>query len=231
MTPLALGSILLLLLTACASGAGSGSNEQVQDPAKTAAADKPVEATTAVQDGATIRESGFGQAGDYTWVTALVENTGLVGEFATVVFNLYDEGGTLLSTAEQVEGFTAAEGTTAIGTLVETAGVVVARVDASLSVSDYGMNTQPIEQLPAVTGQLAADGTWTFELQNTTDDDWTDLRVGIICRSTEGTIVGGASAFPSLVPAGGPYLITDPIGQIVGETSCTAYPQLQFPMP
>ncbi|MBO0926295.1 hypothetical protein J1G44_17610 [Cellulomonas sp. zg-ZUI199] len=179
-------------------------------------------------DHAEILEAGFGQDGDYTWVTSLVSNTGHVGEFATVVFNLFDETDTLIATEEQVEIFTSAEGVTAIGTQTDTTGKTVARVEATLEVSDYGSSAEPAEPVAPVDGQQTAEGDWTFTLVNGTAEDWSDLRVGIICRSAEGTIVGGGGDFPSLVPAGGQYLI-DGWVMAASPASCTAYPQLPSP--
>lgn len=49
-----------------------------------------------------------------------------------MVFNAYDQSDALVTTAEQVEGFTSEAGTTAIVTQVETPGVTAGRVEAAV---------------------------------------------------------------------------------------------------
>lgn len=219
----------LLLLAACSASEEPDTNAASSDPASVEPEAPAVQPETD-SDRAEILESGFGQDGDYTFVTALVSNTGYVGEFATVVFNVYDQSDALVATEEQVEGFTSETGTTAIGTQVETSGFTVGRVEATLSVSDYGTTSDAVEQLSPVDGVPDADGGWTFELTNATGSDWVELRVGIVCRDAAGAIVGGGSDFPSLVPAGGSYLISDAIWQAASPASCVAYPQLPLEM-
>lgn len=115
-----------------------------------------------------------------------MSNTGHVGEFATVVFKVCRQDDSLVATAERVEEFASAAGATAIGTQVE----------STLSVSDYGTTSTPVEELQQVEKVVGADRSWTFALTNATDTDWADLRVGIIFRDATGTIVGGGSNFP-----------------------------------
>ncbi|MET0433642.1 MAG: hypothetical protein ABW025_05695 [Cellulomonas sp.] len=229
---LAIGVSTLLLAGCAGSASGSAADDDkattaVESPGKVKSGEAAEQAASA--DAATILESGFGQDGDYAWVTALVQNEGLVDEFATVTFNLYDEAGTLVASTDQVEGFTSEKGMTAIGTQVDTSGAVVAKVDAHLGVSEYGSDRDPVAQVAPVDGTVGVDGEWTFALQNGTTEDWTDLRVGIICRDAAGTVVGGGSAFPPLVAAGQPYLLSDSlIISTAATATCTAYPQVQI---
>lgn len=194
-------------------------SETVPAGAETSAA--PAEATGHVE----VTESGMAASDGYAWVTAMVKYKGLTGEFATVLFNVYDEGDNLIVSTEQVEELST-EGTTfPMGTQVEVpSGETASRVEVTVSVSDHGSR---IEAMPVVDPIEAPASNPEFKIENTTGDDWSDPRIQIVCLNDAGEIVGGGSEFPNTVPAGGELLLSD-LGLIISEdaTTCKAYVQL-----
>lgn len=186
-----------------------------------AANDKAV--TSVASDMAEIVEEGFGQEGEYAWVTALVRNVGHVGEFATVQFNLYDDAGTLIASGEQVESLVTEDGVTAVGTQVEIPdGQRATSIKATLAVSDYGMSGQAFASIEPV--EFSAESSdATFVVENPSAENWEDLRIGVVCRNGSG-IVGGGSAYPSLVPAGSESMVDTYLISSEYPASCTAYP-------
>ncbi|MDF2826722.1 MAG: hypothetical protein K0R01_5 [Mycobacterium sp.] len=216
------------LLASCSSGAGPTSVPSATEQETTSAPTQtqPVEKAPA-EPTAEIVESGFGQPSnsEYTWVTALVHNVGGVGEFATVTFNLYGADDALLATVEQVESFTTDDGLTAVGTMSDVLSAPVARIEANLAVSDYG-STEPTASIAPIESPVQ-DGAASFVVTNTTSEDWGDLRIGVICKDAAGTVVGGGSAFPSGIPAGGEYMVSSNDAMLMfadAATTCTAYP-------
>ncbi|WP_405064494.1 hypothetical protein OG474_23335 [Kribbella sp. NBC_01505] len=107
--PLAAALAVSLVLTAC------GSEKQSVDTSAPQSASTP---TTEKKAGlGQIVESGFGQSGEYVWVTALVKNmSDHGGQTVTVNFNLLDESGAILKSASQVESFNVANQLQAVGT-------------------------------------------------------------------------------------------------------------------
>src|SRR4051812_45547461 len=89
----AAGALLSGVIAGCGSSggsSGSGSNSN------------RVEDATAAR----LMKSGFGQDGEYVWVTSLVHNdSGVVGQTVTVHFDLKDTSGILVKSADQVEAF------------------------------------------------------------------------------------------------------------------------------
>lgn len=172
-----------------------------------------------------VTDSGMAVRDGYAWVTAMVEHEGLTGEFATVLFNVYDEGDNLIASTEHVEELST-EGTTfPMGTQVEVpSGKTASRVEATVSVSDYGSS---IEAMPVVDPIEAPASNPEFKIENTTGEDWADPRIQIVCLNDAGEIVGGSSAYPSMVPTGGEILVADEY-MIMGDdaTTCKAYVQL-----
>lgn len=198
-------------------------SETVPAGADTSAA--PAEAAGHVE----VAESGMAVNDGYAWVTAMVQHEGLTGEFATVLFNVYDEEDNLIASIEQVEELST-EGTTfPMGTQVDIpSGSTAARVEASVSASDYGSRS---EAMPVIDPIAAPASNPQFTIENTTGEDWVNPRIQIVCLNDAGEIVGGSSAFPSTVPAGGEILVADEY-MIVGSdaTTCEAYVQLSLPM-
>ena len=174
---------------------------------------------------ATVVESGIGVDGDYAWVTAMVEHHGLTGEFATVLFNVYDEADELIVSEEQVELLGTAGTTFPIGTLIEIpSGSTVSHVKATVSTSDYGSRDEPT---PVVAPVTAPADRPSFHIENSTGEDWTDPRIAIVCRDGAGTIVGGGVDFPRMIPAGGDFLVSDAhVTSAGGAASCEAYVQI-----
>jgi hypothetical protein len=88
---------------------------------------------------ARLLKTGFGQSGEYAWVTSLVENQAEdnVGQFVTVQFNLLDSDGEILASTEQVEALSRADQKLAVGTQVDIPDRgKVAKVEATMEVSD-----------------------------------------------------------------------------------------------
>jgi len=168
--------------------------------------------------------AGLDSSGNYAWVTAMVEHSGLTGEFATVLFNIYNEEGQLIASQEQVEELGTSGTTFPIGTQVSIPeGESAARVEAIVSATDYGTGADP---LPIVEPYVSAFPNPRFEIVNPTDENWTNPRISVICRDASGAIVGGGIDFPNSVPANGhmlstPYLMVDD-----SATECQAYLQL-----
>lgn len=179
-----------------------------------------------------IVESGFGQSGQYAWVTAAVENlSDHGGQTVTVNFNVMDESGEVIGSQSQVESFNIAGQSIAVGTQVDLGPRVdAASVEATLLVEDD--NT--FEETDVDLGVVEADSiqvdqydkkTWhaKFSIENPTDEPLQSPRIGVICKDATGEVIGGGSDYPELVPASGevaidPYLITS--GK---PTECAAY--------
>lgn len=187
----------------------------------------PAEASDEVE----VLESGIAVEGDFAYVSAMIEHDGLTGEFATVLFNVYDDQGDLVASAEQVEQL-ATEGTTfPIGTQVEVpSGSEAARVEATVSVSDYG-DVSSSEALPVVAPIESAADNPQFLIQNTSDENWSDPRVQILCRDDAGQIAGGGSEYPTTIPAGGEFMLSD-VHLITSDSAsdCEAYVMLSLPL-
>lgn len=178
---------------------------------------------------AEVVEAGMGVDDGYAWVTAMVEYEGRTGEFATVLFNVYDENDTLIASQEQVEELSTKGTTFPIGTQVELpSGSKASRVEATVSVSDYGTSAEPMPVIDPVKAPVAEP---SFQIENKTGDDWTDPRIAIVCRDDAGKIASGGVDFPNLIPAGGQFLVSDVhlIAASNAET-CEAYVQLGLAM-
>jgi hypothetical protein len=214
-----------LLLTACGAGETADpeteASDAAQDDAATAsnasteeATDEPDDAEATPADGgeddaiaASLEAAGFGQSGDYLWITSVVRNEAPTGgQFVTVSFNLLDEGGNLLATESQVESFNAPGQRLAVGTQVDApTNGTVASVEATLLV-DEGMEPEfPDVTLEAGEVTLRPDEfggmTASATLTNPSQETLPGARVGVICTDAAGTIIGGGSAYPD--PAGG----------------------------
>ncbi|WP_177370998.1 hypothetical protein [Brachybacterium vulturis] len=176
-----------------------------------------------------VLESGIAVDGDYVWVSAVVRHEGLTGEFATVLYNVYDDEDNLIVSQEQVEELGTEGATFPIGTQLEIpAGSAPARVEATVSVSDYGSNSEARAGVAPI--QASADDP-QFLIQNTTDENWEDPRIQILCRDDAGEIAGGGSEYPNMIPAGGKFLLSD-AHLITSDdaASCEAYVLLPLAM-
>jgi hypothetical protein len=168
-------------------------------------------APTATANGAgTLVAAGFGQHGEYAWVTSLVHNNSTkVGQTVTVLFNAKDQAGTLLKSVDQVEAFSRVGQDLAVGTqLTLSVGAKIATVDTTLLVEDKGVfSAEPFPELGTTPVTLGTDPygnvTANFELSNPTGKPVMDPRIGIICYDATNRIIGGGSEYPDVVPPSG----------------------------
>lgn len=212
----------ILALTAC-----GGSDDEEEDSASRSAgmfgANDESSAPTVE-----ILESGFGQSDDGYLQGIAIVTTGdeaAVGEFVTVSMNFLDASGAILLTQEQVESFHWVGQELVVPVWPagdQLAPGIVASVEASASISDYGTDGE--EWAPLATVDATDPGSSTFELTNEMDADLEDLRVGVVCRDAGGTIVGGGSGYPSLVAAGQTIRLTVPVRTSGSPATCTAHP-------
>src|SRR5437588_11506143 len=84
--------------------------------------------------------SGFGQDGEYVWVTALVRNTSKdVGQTVTVQFNVFNSSGKMLVSESQVESFSRPGQLLVVGTqLTAPRRAKATKVHATLLIEDTG---------------------------------------------------------------------------------------------
>lgn len=189
----------------------------------------PADAVTSVEKGdIEVLESGIATDGDYAYVSAMVKHEGLTGEFATVLFNVYDDQDNLIVSQEQVEEL-GTDGTTfPMGTQVEVpSGSTPARVEATVTVSEHGSGSEARAVVDPI--ESSADNP-QFLIRNTTDEDWEDPRIQILCRDDAGGIAGGGSEFPTTIPAGGEFLLSDLHLITSDAATCEAYVMLSLPM-
>lgn len=161
--------------------------------------------------------TGFGQQDGYVQGIAVVtsEDENAVGEFVTVSMNFLDSSGGILGTGDQVESMAWAGQELVLPVwfdLSSTPGAEVAEVDASVSISDYGMTRQVVDPIePVASREIRANQyggtTAVFELTNPSGADMNNARVGIVCYDQDEKINGGASDYPSLIAAGQTVLV------------------------
>lgn len=178
---------------------------------------------------ATLKKAGFGREGDYGWVSAIVTNSSSenVGKFVTVQFNLMDSKGELVASQEQVEQFTSADQTLALGTQVEMVDKPkVAKVEATLGLSNEqnmeDMPNLPVGKVRVKEGEYG-DTQAVFEVKNPTKTAQKSVRVGISCFNKSGRIIGGGSDYPELIPANGRVLVEASVMTSGKPSSCEAY--------
>ena len=182
---------LVLFLFGCA-GEPSGSDQQTsepRDPTSIGGSADGNEDASNPGNSARLLKTGFGQSGEYAWVTSLVENQskGNIGQFVTVQFNLLDSEGEILASTDQVESFSRADQKLAVGTQVDIPDRgKVAKVEATMEVSDY--TDVDVEPFPEITtgnvrvveskyGGLVG----RVQVSNPTDKSLKSPRVGVIC--------------------------------------------------
>lgn len=220
-------AVFTLLLTTGLTGCGSDSDVIDQDsstsPSEAKATDKPT------KDQGTILESGFGQDGEYVWVTALVKNkSDHGGQTVTVSFNLKDATGKVIATETQVESFTGPGQRVGVGTQVSLdPGAKAESMDATLLVEDETTFEESDLEFDPVVAQVHKDEyggvTARFPIKNPSSDPLQDLRIGIICKDKAGKIDGGGVEFPDLVPPSGEIVADSHILTSGVPASCTAY--------
>jgi hypothetical protein len=204
---------------------GTGEGQQVAQDGATAESEKPAKESGK----ATLKKAGFGRDGDYGWVSAIVTNSSSenVGMFVTVQFNLLDSKSDLVASKEQVEMFTSADQTLALGTQVEVAGKPkVAKVEATLGLG----NRDSMDDLPNLpVGKVKVKETEygemqaVFEVKNPTATAQKSARVGIACFNKSGKVIGGGSDYPHLIPANGRVLVEAHLLTSGKPDSCEAY--------
>jgi hypothetical protein len=206
---------LVFLLFGCA-GQPSGSDQQTSEPREPVSSEGSTGGNEDQSQAKSARllKTGFGQSGEYAWVTSLVENQAEdnVGQFVTVQFNLLDSDGEILASTEQVEAFSRADQRLAVGTQVEIPDRgKVAKVEATMEVSDHqNVDADPFPEI--TTGKVKVgkseygDGVARVQVNNPTDKSLEAPRVGVICLDAKDRVIGGGSAYPELVPPSGKVL-------------------------
>lgn len=182
--------------------------------------------------GLTVLEFGFGQRDENVWVTAVVTDEGQnTGKYITANFNLLDASGDVLESETQVEQLTWKGQKLVLGTQVslDSAKTKVASIDVDTSVGNASEDTSDRPQFTTGPAKVSKDdyGTYvaSFEVMNPTAKQITDLRIGVVCYNSAGTIIGGDSVFPDLVPANG-KIKAETLSMIVSgkPASCKAFP-------
>lgn len=200
-------AVSCLLLVGCSAESSDGKSG-VSSGGSTPATSSTMPA--APSELGTIKESGYGQRGEYVWVAAVVHNNSTyVGQTVTVVFNLLDDKGNLIATESQVESFSRPQGDHIIGTQSDVEpGQRVARIEATLSVKAEGtFSDEPFPEVPVTNYRLSDNSTTaTFEVANPMAQAIEDPRIGVLCRDAGGKIIGGGSTYPELIPANGRIL-------------------------
>jgi hypothetical protein len=205
---------LVLFLVGCA-GQPSGSDQQTSEPREPATAGSANgKNPDPERKSARLLQTGFGQSGEYAWVTSLVENQAEdnVGQFVTVQFNLLDSAGEILASTDQVESFSRADQKLAVGTQVEIPDRgEVAKVEATMEVSDHSdVDTEPFPEITTGKVKVAKSeygGTvGRVQVNNPTDKSLKSPRVDLICLDAKDRVIGGGSSYPELIPPSGRVL-------------------------
>ena len=199
--------------------------------------DKQSASNSPVTGGPTVElvASGFGQKGNYVEGIAIVTNNSeaSIGQFVTASANFLDQAGRIVATAKQVERFSWFKQQLVLPIwlgLPNTPETKVASIDVSVSISDYPNSVaQARPELPILkSDEIGADPyggfTAAFTFTNNTPKDLKDLRVGVVCYDAAGTIIGGASEYPSLVAAAKPIRIDAKLTVSSKPTVCKAFP-------
>jgi hypothetical protein len=199
---------VLITCTAAAlalAGCGGGG-----DPVSGGSPSPSATVSSAPKELGTLKASGFGQADEYVWATAVVHNNSdYVGQTVTVSFNVLDAAGEILGTESQVESFVRPGADHVIGTQVALEpGQKAAKVEATLDVEASGtLSDQPFPDMPVsdlkVTAGMGGYPAVTFVVSNPLTVPVKDARIQVACTDASGAIIGGGSDYPELVPAGG----------------------------
>jgi hypothetical protein len=212
----------VVVLTACGGGTdqpGGGS------PAPSATM------SSAPKELGTITASGFGQADEYAWVTAVVHNNSdYVGQTVTVNFNVLDANGEILGTESQVESFVRPDADHVIGTQVALEpGQKAAKVEAALDVeADGTFGDQPFPEMPVTDLKIAAGDAVgypkvTFVVSNPLAVPIKDSRIQVACTDASGAIIGGGSDYPELIPPGGRIKVDPNVITSATPKDCTVF--------
>lgn len=174
-------------------------------------------------------KTGIGVAGEYGFLSSIVTNSSAdnVGRFVTVHFNMLDKDGELVASEDQVEMFTSAKQTLAIGAHIEMEGKGnISKVEATLGLG----SKDTMDDLPNLpVGKVKVknteyDGTQAvFEVKNIGDAAEKSARVGVVCFNKAGKIIGGGSDYPELIPAKGRVLVEASVLTSGKPAKCDAY--------
>jgi hypothetical protein len=177
---------------------------------------------------------GFGQADEYPTGIAIVttDSKASIGESVTVSANLLDAKGQILATEEQVEQFNWVGQQLVLPISFDLSNqphAKAAKIEASASISNYGMDSEekaPLPKLKSAEVKKSEYGGWTasFAFKNTTEGALKDMRVGIVCYDKAGSIIGGSSEYPSLAAPGATIRIDSDVTTSGMPADCTAFP-------
>ena len=177
---------------------------------------------------------GFGQADEYPTGIAIVttDSKASIGESVTVSANLVDANGKILATEEQVEQFNWVGQQLVMPISFDLSNqprAKAAKIEASASISDYGMNSEERAPLPTLSSVEVKRGeyggrTATFAFKNTTAEALKNLRVGVVCYVKAGSIIGGSSEYPSLAAPGSTIRIDSEVTTSEMPANCKAFP-------
>lgn len=184
-----------------------------------------------------VLRGGFGQIDQYVQAIVVVKNSdeASVGEFVTVSVNFKDASGQLVATETQTESFSWKDQELVLPVwldLSEQPKVDVASIDPAVTISDHGSaadSADPISPVSPVEAASIAKNEYgspaaKFTLTNPGSEALEDLRVGVVCENATGDIIGGASDYPDLIPAGGEILANVDVTVSEMPARCTAYP-------
>ena len=235
-------ALLPLLVGALLAGCGAGGSQTATSTAgASSAAVTPSSAATpspttsaAASDTqpAKLLKTGFGQTGQYVWVTSIVQavNDDAVGKFVTVQFNVLDKAGKILASTDQVESLNSKGERIALGTQVDlpSAKVKAAKVEATLALGN-DTNEPPsdfkVTATKATVGKDEYGGLKaTFQLVNSGSEPIKDARVGVVCLNRAGEIIGGTSDYPDLIPPHGKIRVDAPVTATGTPATCEVYP-------
>lgn len=225
---LAAAASAAFLLTGCSASQtvteNTGEGQQIGDDSAAGGADK-----FGKEPKAKLVKAGFGKDGDYGYASAIVTNTSAdnVGMFVTVQFNLLDSKGDLVASEDQVEQFTSADQTLALGAHFEMKGKKkVAKVEATLGLENK-MSVDDAPNLPVGKVKVKqgeyGDTKAVFEVKNPGNVAQKHARIGVVCFNKGGKIIGGGSTYPDLVPAKGRVLVEADVLVAGTPASCDAY--------
>lgn len=219
--------LAVLVISGCGSGNSTKSGEKA----------------SAEGDAPTVRlvESGFGQDGNYAQGIAVVtaDNPASVGEGVTASANFMDAEGRIIATEEQIESFSWPNQQLVLPIWLDLSNsppnTKVASVDVSVSISNYGTGkVKDRKPLPVMESDEIRPNQYggfiaAFTFTNDTEQDLTDLRVGVVCYDAAGAIIGGSAVYPNLAPVGKPIRIETTTLTVSGEPkACKAYPNYGF---
>jgi hypothetical protein len=209
-----------LSVAAFLSGCGADDDADVTDSSTSGANDDSSESVGGSEEDAseqgTIVESGFGQVGQYAWVTALVRNeSDHGGQTVTVNFNLLDKSGELVASGSQVASFSWAGQEVPIATQVDVGPrVEAATMEATVLVEDEGTFEEhdPTGWESEIQGTLYRpqySDEWgaKFTITNPGDEPLDGSAVQVICHDEAGNVIGGTSEYPELIPPSGQVLV------------------------